>query len=229
MLDKETKTRVKYSKTCIGCDGRELQPGDIIRGYQYEKNKYVIIEDEEIERIKTKRDRAITIERFVDAASIDPLYFDKAYHLRPEGADKAYALLASALEAEGKAGIARTAAWGARQTLACLRANDGGLVLNTMHFADEIRARPIDVAGLPKPDGKELELARGLVVNMTGEFDVVEFKDEYREKLLDAIENKIRGQEVIAAANEPLRSPEVLNLMDALKASIAAQGASAPS
>ncbi|MCL2370336.1 MAG: Ku protein [Firmicutes bacterium] len=226
-LDRETKTRVKYKKTCLACDGRELESKDIVRGYQYQKDRYVIIEDEEIEAIKTKRDRAINIERFVEARLIDPIYFDKSYYLKPEGADKAYALLTAALEAEGKAGIARTAAWGARQTLAVVRVVDGVLMLTTMHFADEIRESP--VGDLPKADNKELELARQIIGSMSGEPELEQFADEYRERLMSAIENKIVGDDVVVTTEKTEHTPTVLGLMEALKASLAETGIGAGS
>ena len=222
-LDRETKTRVKYKKTCLACDGRELEAKDIVKGYQYQKDRYVLVEDEEIEALKTKRDRAVNIEKFVDAALIDPVYFDKSYYLKPEGADKAYALLLSALNIEGKAGIARTAAWGARQTLAIVRVVDGALMLTTMHFADEIRDRP--VGDLPKAEDKELELARQIIGSMSSEPELEKFTDEYRERLMAAIENKIAGEEIVVSDNGVIeRSNTVLGLMEALKASLAESG-----
>jgi len=222
-LDRETRTRVKYKKTCLACDGRELEAKDIVRGYQYQKDRYVLVEDEEIDALKTKRDRAVNIEKFVDAALIDPVYFDKSYYLKPEGADKAYALLVSALETEGKAGIARTAAWGARQTLAVVRVVEGALMLTTMHFADEIRDRP--VGDLPKVEEKELKLACQIITSMSGEPELEKFTDEYRERLMAAIKNKIEGEEVVVTESGGFeRSDTVFGLMEALRASLAESG-----
>lgn len=98
MIDKKTMSRVKYKKTCSACDGREVKQEDIVKGYEYEEGKYVIFEDKDFEKIKSKKDKNITIEKFVDVSDVDPLYFDKPYYVVPTGAEKAYSVLLTAME-----------------------------------------------------------------------------------------------------------------------------------
>ena len=103
MLEKKTKSRVKYKKTCVDCNDKEIKNEDIVKGYQYEKDKYVIFTDQDFEKLKTTKDKNITIEQFVNLDEIDPIYFDKAYYVKPIGADKAYYVLLKAMETEKKA------------------------------------------------------------------------------------------------------------------------------
>ena len=124
MLEKKTKSRVKYKKTCVDCNNKEISNEDIVKGYQYEKGKYVIFTDEDFEKIKTPKDKNITIEIFVNLDEIDPIYFDKAYYVKPIGADKAFHVLLKAMESEKKAGIAKTVL-GTKETLVLLRVRNG--------------------------------------------------------------------------------------------------------
>ena len=124
MLDKKTMSRVKYKKTCEECDGREVKQEDIVKGYEYEDDKYVVFTEEDFEKLKTKKDKNITIQKFVDIAEIDPIYYDRPYYVNPTGAENAYALLLRAMEEEKKVGIAKTVL-GNKETLIALRAKDG--------------------------------------------------------------------------------------------------------
>jgi len=130
MIDKKTMSRVRYKKTCSDCDGREVKQEDIVKGYEYEEGKYVIFEEKDFEKIKSKRDKNITIEKFVNVSEVDPLYFDKPYYVAPTGAEKAYSVLLIAMEEENKAAIAKTVL-GEKETLILIRAKNGQMLLNT--------------------------------------------------------------------------------------------------
>ena len=135
LIDKKTMSRVKYKKTCVDCDDREVKNEDIVKGYQYEKDKYVIFTDKDFEKIKTKKDKNITIEQFVDLTEVDPVYFDKAYYVKPTGGEKAFTVLLSAMEKENKAGIAKVVL-GTKEALVLIRGKDGVMLVNTLYFYD---------------------------------------------------------------------------------------------
>lgn len=141
MIDKKTMSRVKYKKTCVDCDDKEVKNENIVKGYQYEKDKYVIFTDKDFEKIKTQKDKNITIEQFVNLSEVDPIYFDKAYYVKPTGADKAFEVLLEAMEKQKKAGIAKTVL-GTKETLVLLRVKNGIMFANTLNwyavFYDEI-------------------------------------------------------------------------------------------
>ncbi len=141
MIDKKTMSRVKYKKTCADCDGREVRQEDIVKGYEYEEGKYVLFDEKDFEKLKSKKDKNITIEQFVNLAEIDPLYFDKPYYVAPTGAEKAFSVLLSAMEEEGKAAVAKTVL-GTKETLIAIRAKDGQMLLNTLFFAEEVTKNP---------------------------------------------------------------------------------------
>ncbi|MBQ8792184.1 MAG: Ku protein [Clostridia bacterium] len=174
MIEKKTMTRVKYKKTCVDCDDKEVKNEDIVKGYQYEKGKYVIFTDKDFEKIKSPKDKNITIQQFVDLDEIDPIYFDKAYYVNSAGADKAFNVLLKAMEKEKKAGIAKTVL-GTKETLIVLRAKDGKMLANTMYFHAEIQKAPAIKS--TKIEKQELELAINLINQMTKEFKPEIFKD----------------------------------------------------
>lgn len=218
MIEKNTKSRVKYKKTCVDCNDKEIKTQDIVKGYQYEKGKYVIFTDEDFEKIKTPKDKNITIERFVDINEVDPIYFDKAYYVKPTGADKAYHVLLKAMESEKKAGIAKTVL-GTKETLILLRVRDGKMLLNTLYFDSEVQKAPEITK--QKPTKQELDLAKNLISQMTGKFEPEKYKDEYHIKLQKAIKRKIAGREIVESKEE--KEPvKIINLMEALQKSIEA-------
>ena len=131
MIDKKTMSRVRYVKTCEDCGGKPVRQEDIVKGFEYEEGKYVIFEESDFEKLKTKKDKNITIEKFVDVAEVDPLYFDKPYYVVPTGAEKAFAVLLSAMQEERKAAIAKIVL-GTKETLIMIRAKDGQMLLNTL-------------------------------------------------------------------------------------------------
>lgn len=216
MIDKKTMSRVKYKKTCADCDGREVKPEDIVKGYEYEEGKYVIFEDSDFEKIKSKKDKNITIEKFVRLSEVDPLYFDRPYYVVPTGAEKAFAVLVAAMEQEGKAAVAKTVL-GTKETLILIRAKDGQMLLNTLFFEEEVTKNPskeIREKGSPA----ELKMAKAIIDGMTGEFDPAEYRDEYRAKIREAIERKIAGKEIVSPKEK--NTATVANLMEALTKSL---------
>ena len=217
MLDKRTKSRVKYQKTCVDCNNKIVKNEDIVKGYQYEKGKYVIFTDEDFEKIKSSKDKNITIEQFVDIDEIDPIYFDKAYYVKPTGANKAYQVLLKAMESQKKAGIAKTVL-GTKETLVLLRVRGGKMLVNTLYFHSEIQQAP--VVEKSKLTKKELDMAKNLINQMSGKFEPEKYKDEYHIKLQKAIKRKIAGNEIVEAEQE--KEPvKVINLMEALQKSLA--------
>ena len=213
MIDRQTKSRVKYEKTCVDCDGRVVKPEDIIKGYQYEKDQYVFFEESDFEKLKTKKDKTIAIEMFVGLAEIDPIYYEKTYYVTPEkNATKAYALLFASMQAENKVGIAKTVI-GTKENLVALRTTKDGFILNTMFFDDEVQLAP--AVPTETSDAKEIEMAKKIIGNMGGAFNPKDYKDEYREKVMEAIKQKIEGKEVTPTKQG--KPAKVINLMDALK------------
>ena len=142
MIDKKTMSRVKYKKTCADCDGREVRQEDIVKGFEYEDGKYVIFENKDFDKLKSKKDKNITIEKFVHLSEVDPIYFDKPYYVVPTGAEKAFAVLLAAMEQEEKAAVAKTVL-GTKETLILIRARDGQMLLNTLFFEEEITSNPV--------------------------------------------------------------------------------------
>lgn len=220
MLDKKTKSRIQYKKTCVDCDGREVEQKDIVRAYQYEKDRYVIFEEDDFERLKTKKDKAITIREFVKLSEIDPLYYDKPYYVVPEaGAERAFCILRDAMQKENKVGIAKTVI-GSKECLAAIRVKGGEMLLSTMYFADEVQRNPAkDVES--EAGGRELDIAVTIIEGMTAKFDPRAYKDEYRDRLIDAIHKKIHGKEISPVPEED--DNKITGLFEALTKSLELQ------
>lgn len=217
LIEKNTMSRVRYKKTCQDCDGREVKQKDIVKGYEYEEGKYVVFTNDDFEKIKSKRDKNIIIEAFVQLSEIDPVYYDRPYYVVPEkGAERAFALLKEAMEADGRAGIARSVL-GAKETLVALRVKNGVMYLNTMHFHEEIRPAPylspeIDL------QKQELSLASALIAAMAKPFEPENYVDEYRQKIERAIAAKIQGKEIVVREEDDFNP--ALDLMTALQESL---------
>ena len=212
--------RIRMKRTC-SIDGEEIGYEHIVKGYEYEKDRYVILTDEDFEAIPVESSRAIDIQQFVELEEIDPMQYKKSYYLVPEetGA-KAYALLREALNRSGKVGIAKVS-FRDKEHLAALRFRDEAFVLETMYWPDEIREADfggVDVSAKIRPN--ELEMAQTLIDNLTADWDPAEFKDEYREAMLRIVEAKINGEEIEIVEAAP--TAKVVDLMEALKASVAA-------
>lgn len=215
-LEKESKARIKYKKYCSHC-GKEVAAKDIIKGYEYEKDKYVVMTDDELERIKTKKDKTIHILQFTKMSEVNMIYYEKDYYAIPEaGAEKAYELLRQALLAEKKVAIAKTV-MGTNEKLLVLYPLKDGMIVKTLFYNDEIAAVPKQVPKMKLGD-QELEMARMLIQNMTQPFDAEQYQDEYQARLRDAIMKKIQGQEIVTVDSS---APDnVIDLMEALKKSL---------
>lgn len=212
--------RIKYKRHCAVCN-EEVPFDEIVRGFEYEKEHYVVLTDEELDRGMVTV-RTIDIVKFVDATDIDPIYFQKSYYLAPDGGPglKAYKLLSQALSDDQRVAIARVA-FRDKEHLATVRVRDGVFVLETMYWPDEIRDSAFEeLEEQIRLTPQEVQMARTLIDNLTGEFDPAEFKDSYREKLESLVAQKVEGHEIIAIEEAP--SAKVVDLIEALKASIEA-------
>lgn len=215
-LEKESKARIKYKKYCSHC-GKEVTSADIIKGYEYEKNKYVVMTDEELEKIKTKKDKTIHIIQFAKMSEVNMIYYEKDYYAVPEvGAEKAYELLRQALLSQKKVAIAK-AVMGTNEKLLVLYPTKDGIIVKTLFYQDEIVAMPKPVQKL-KLDENELNMAKMLIENMTKPFVAEEFQDEYQARLREAIMKKIQGQEIVAV--DTIGPSNVIDLMEALQKSL---------
>jgi DNA end-binding protein Ku len=219
-LHDEDGGRIRMKRVC-SVDGEEVSYEHIVKGYEYEKDRYVILTDDDFEAVPVESSRAIDIQQFVDLEEIDPMMYKKSYYLVPEetGA-KAYALLREALDRSGKVGVAKVS-FRDKEHLAALRFRDDAFVLETMYWPDEIREADfggVDVSAKIRPN--ELEMAQTLIDNLTADWDPSEFKDDYREAMLGIVEAKINGEEIEVVQAEP--TAKVVDLMEALKASVAA-------
>lgn len=219
-LAKDSMQRVRYVKTCPDCK-RELKPSDIVRGYQYEKGKYVVVEDDELEAIKTDADRAMKIMQFTNIEEVPPLYFEKPYQLVAQpGGEKAFELLRRAMLDEGKIAIGTTVL-GNSETPIALIPHDQDLVMMTLHYQSEVKDIPRAVQH-PDVAEAELDMARRLIESMTEPFDPARFRNTYQEKLMALIESKVAGKQVVNT--QPQSQPSnIINLMDALQASLKAR------
>lgn len=215
-IHRECGSRVKLQTFCPVHE-RVVTPDEIARAYEVSKGRYVTIEDEELEALPVPSKHTLAVEAFVDAGEIDPVYFDSAYYVEPEEAGKKpYALLVRALEDKGVAALGKLA-MRQKENLCLLRAVDGRLVMETLHYPDEIRARE---GAKPKVDvdPRELKMAESLVDLLREPFEPEKYHDEYREKLLELIEAKAEGHEV--REQPETRSAEVIDLFEALRRSL---------
>ncbi len=209
-------------KRVAEADGKEVPWEQIVKGYEYEKGKFVVIKDEDFKRADIEATQSVDIMDFVELEEIDPIFFDKPYYLEPEkSGQKAYALLRDALKQSGKVGIAKVVIK-TRQHLAAVKPEKNLLVLELMHFAEEI----IDTADLKvsadqKVSAKELDMAKDLVAKMTDKWDANKYQDEYRQKLLEVIEEKIKtGGKEVTPRGAPKKPTNVVDLVSVLQESL---------
>lgn len=218
-LHKECKTPIKYEKMCPTCN-RKIEDDEIVKGYEYEKGKFVVIDDKDLESIPDKTTRTIDIVDFVDLKEIDPIYYDHSYFLGPEETgQKAYVLLRNAMEQTGKIAIGKVVIR-SKQSLAALRPyGDNHLIMNTMFYPDEVRnAGEITVSKDINIGENEEKMAVQLINSLSSEFNAEKYTDEYRKAMLDIIQSKIEGEEIEIPVP---REEKVIDLMEALKASLA--------
>lgn len=223
-LHKECHTPISYQKVCEGCK-KEVQNEDIVKAYEYSKNKFVILDDEELEKLrKENEDKAVEIIDFVKLEEIDPIYFERSYFMAPDsGGGKAYSLLRKALLDSGKIGVAKIIIR-SKEQLAVVRVYKDTLVMETIHFPDEVRSS-VDVPNIPSEQivvQKELDTALLLVDQLTTTFDPEKYTDDYRTALMDLIEEKKAGNQIVTTTGEqqPTTPSNVTDLMSALQASL---------
>jgi len=192
--------------------------GDLEKGYEYEKNQYVVLTDEDLAALEQPMSRSIDILDFVDLKEIDPIYYRKSYYLSPEeNSQKAYRLLSQAMEESGKVALARVT-MRSKQHLACLRVFEQGLVLETMYYPAEIRHMDA-VWERVAPTEAELTMARQLIENLARPFEPEKYRDELREQLAQLVDSKIAGESFDIGV--PAKTGKVVDLMEALRASVA--------
>jgi DNA end-binding protein Ku len=218
-LHAECRTRIQQKKWCP-LHNREVSNSEIVKGYEFEKGQWVIVDEEDFEKVRTESTRVIDLVQFADESAIDPMYVDRTYYLAPDGgmAGDAFAVMRDGMR--GKIGIGKLALYG-REYLVAVRAFERGLVMHTLHHAAELRG--IDaveelnsVPATVKPE--EAKLARQVIQTFEQPLNLAEYKDEYRAGLQAIIDAKIAGEEVVATSAEA--PPKVVNLMDALRKSL---------
>jgi DNA end-binding protein Ku len=225
-LHDEDMGRIRYKRVC-SIDGEEVDFDHIVKGYEVEKDRYVVLTDEDLDAVPVESSRAIDIQQFVDLDEIDPMLFKKSYYLVPdETGAKAYALLRKALAQENKVGIAKVS-FRDKEHLAALRFKDEVFVLETMYWPDEIRVADFDTLDSDsRVRDNEVEMARQLIESLSEPWNPEEFTDEYREALLGIVEKKIAGEPIEAPEEAP--AARVVDLMAALKASVDAAKSKTP-
>jgi DNA end-binding protein Ku len=220
LLHDEDGGRIKYERTCAKC-GKKVQWDDIVKGYEYSKEHYVTFSEDELGALDIDSIRAIDVVAFVPLTDIDPIYFNKTYYVAPEASGlKAYRLLSEALEAEGQVGVAKVALR-EKEHLATIRLKDDVFVLETMYWPDEIRPAEFEELGKNVAvRDNEVKMARQLIQQLATDWRPEEFRDEYRVKLEELVAQKVEGQEITVAAEPEQEPTKVVDLMEALKASV---------
>ena len=218
-LHGECQTRIQQKRWCPHCE-REVPNSEIVKGYEFEKGRYVVMTEEDLDKVRPESTRVIDLVQFAGAASIDPMYVDRTYYLAPDGgmASDAFAVMRDGMQ--GKVGIGKLALYG-REYLVAVRPHQRGIVMHTLHHAAEMRGIESveELNSVPvKVKPEEMKLARQVIETFEQPLDLSNYKDEYREALQKIIDAKIAGEEVIATTAET--PPKVVNLMDALRKSL---------
>jgi DNA end-binding protein Ku len=218
-LHAECQTRIQQKKWCPHCE-REAPNTEIVKGFEFEKGRYVVMSESDLEHVRPQSTRVIDLVQFADAVSLDPMYVDRTYYLAPDGgiAADAFAVMRDGMQ--GKVGIGKLALYG-REYLVAVRPFQRGIVMHTLHHAAEMRGIDSvdELNAVPeKVKPEEMKLARQVIQTFEQPLDLANYKDEYREGLQRIIDAKIAGEEVVAASTEA--PPKVVNLMDALRKSL---------
>ena len=218
-LHGECQTRIQQKRWCPHCE-REVANTELVKGYEFEKGRYVVVTEEDIQKVRVESTRVIELSQFTDDASIDPIYVDRAYYLAPDGpmAASAFAVMREGMA--GKAGIGKVALYG-REYLVAIRPQKKGLVMYTLHHDAEIRSidQIEELSSLParvKPD--EMRLAKQVIATFDGDLNLKDYSDEYKAGLRKIIDAKIAGEEIVAP--EVAEPPKVVDLMEALRRSL---------
>jgi DNA end-binding protein Ku len=218
-LHGECQTRIQQKRWCPNCE-REVPNSELVKGYEFEKGRYVIVNDEDIQKVRVESTRVINLSQFTDDTAIDPIYVDRAYYLAPDGAMAAEAFAVMREGMVGKAGVGKVALYG-REYLVAIKPQKKGLVMYTLHHDAEIRSidEIEELNSVPtKVKPEEMKLAKQVIATFDAPLDLKEYKDEYREGLRQIIDAKIAGEEVVAP--EVAEPPRVVDLMDALRRSL---------
>ena len=218
-LHGECQTRIQQKRWCPHCQ-REVPNTDIVKGYEFEKGRYVIVNDEDIEKVRVESTRVINLEQFTDDTAIDPIYLERPYYLAPDGpvAKEAFAVIREGMK--GKAGIGKVALYG-REYLVKVQPRESGLIMYTLRHANEIRSMESidelhDMPAKIKPD--EIRLAQQVIGTFEGDVDFQSYRDDYQVGLREIIDAKIEGREIVTQEVEA--PPKVVNLMEALRKSL---------
>jgi len=227
LLRKSDLSPVNYKRVAEK-DGKEVPWDQIVKGYEYEKRKYVVLKDEDFQRVDLEATQTVDIQDFVNQEEIDPLFFYKPYYLEPQkGGDKAYALLRDALKDSGKVGIAKVVIK-TRQYLAGVKPENGGLALELMHFADEL-ADPgkLHVPKKTEVGKREMNMAKSLIDSMSSKWNPEKYRDDYREALMEVIEEKVEagGKEIEEKPKKAAKPTKVIDLLSVLQKSLEQTGA----
>jgi DNA end-binding protein Ku len=218
-LHGECRTRIQQKRWCPKCE-KEVPNTDIVKGYEFEKGRYVVVDEEDVEKVRVESTRVINLEKFTDDTAIDPIYLERPYYLAPDGpvARDAFAVIRDGMQ--GKAGIGKVALYG-REYLVKVQPREKGLVMYTLRHAAEIRSMEAidELADMPeKVKPEEVKLARQVMGTFEGAVDLQEYRDEYQVGLREIIDAKIEGREIVAPVVE--EPPKVVNLMEALRRSL---------
>jgi DNA end-binding protein Ku len=219
-LHAECQTRIQQKRWCPSCD-REVPNSEIVKGYEFQKGRYVVVNEEDFAKVTVESTRVINLVQFADDASIDPMYVDRTYYLAPDGkvAAEAFAVMREGMR--GKAGIGKVALYG-REYLVAVKPQEHGLVMYTLHHAAEMRSidQVEELDSVPKTvKPEELKLARQVVETFAGELNLADYRDEYKEDLRRIIDAKVAGEEVVATP--VVEAPtNVVDLMAALRKSL---------
>ena len=227
LLRKSDLSPVNYKRVAEK-DGQEVPWDQIVKGYEYEKGKYVVLKDEDFERVDLEATQTVDIQDFVDQEEIDPMFFYKPYYLEPQkGGDKAYALLRDALKDTNKVGVAKVVIK-TRQYLAGVKPEDGALVLELMHFADELAdPEKLHVPKKAEVGKREMSMAKSLIDSMSSKWNPEQYKDDYREALMEVIEEKVAagGKEIEEKPKKTPKPTKVIDLVSVLQKSLEETGA----
>ena len=218
-LHAECQTKIQQKRWCPSC-AKEVPNTDIVKGYEFEKGRWVVIDEEDIQKVRVESTRVINLEKFTDDTAIDPIYLERAYYLAPDGpvARDAFAVIREGMK--GKAGIGKVALYG-REYLVKVQPREQGLVMYTLRHAAEIRSMKEieELADMPeKVKADEVKLAHQVIGTFAGDLDFESYKDEYQVGLREIIDAKIEGREIVAPEAEA--PPKAVNLMEALRKSL---------
>ncbi|HLX32021.1 MAG TPA: Ku protein [Gaiellaceae bacterium] len=225
-LHRECGTPIKQKRWCPVHE-RDVEPDELVKGWEFAKGQYVLVEESDLEAVALQRSQSIAILRFVRLEDVDPVYFDRTYYLAPAEADaqrRPYVLLLHAMEESGMAGVGKFVLWG-KENLCLIRARAGTLLLETLFFAEDVRSKKEieEAVGGTEVQEAELQLAGQVISSLAGEWTPADFANDYREDLKTMLEAKLEGREIVAP--EPVADAPVIDLMEALKQSVAeAQG-----